>query len=562
MSDVFFSIDNNILTLGNKLFSTSFPNVISASATVADAHGLSKEYLEIKALRADGSSTLFCVWADLPLVYMPEYREEALFRIVGEHWIIRNVRLRAFTDDNDTLAEENEVSFFRGMLKGERHGELFFFEDVETGNALVAISEAPDYYDTTLAVKDYVARIDNDGNGLALGFCKHGECEELCREYLRHARIYDRLVTMSNTWGDCNSGSRVCEKFIMDEIDAAENIGVDIVQIDDGWQMGDTAWRSQRNDRNEKMFEGDYWLCNKKRFPNELSPVVEYAKGKGIRTGMWFAPYSKDNFSHLERDLAVLRNAYEEWGIRFFKLDMYRVGSAADRDRMLLLLRKIHDLGNDVTVQMDVTRYERLNYLCGREFGTVFVENRYTKTANSFPHRILRNLWTISRYIPASRFQFELINPDLNTASYAEADEFAPRHFDMSYLFATVMLSNPLFWMELQFLGAERREQLRGIMSVWKEHRDFLAGADVLPIGEKPSGRSITGFYVSKNGRPEYLLLFRENTSRSSARILLDIPDVDTDILSSNRECSVTVKDGVINAEFNDIRTYAFVKLK
>ena len=562
ISDIYFSVEGDTLTLGNKLFSTSFSHVVSATAKVSDCKGLSEEFLEISAVRVGGGITRFCLWADLPVVWLPEYREEQLLRLVGEHWIIRNVRLRAFTDDNDTLAEENEVTFFRGMLKGERHGELFFFEDVETDRAVVAISEAPDYCDTTLSVNDYTARIDNDGNGLALGFCKRGECEWLCREYLRHARRYSCLVTMSNTWGDCNSSSRVCESFIKEEIDAAEDIGVDIVQIDDGWQMGDTAWKCQRNERNERMFDGDYWVCNRERFPDELSPVVAYAKDRGIRTGMWFAPYSKDNFSHLDRDVAVLRKAYDEWGIRFFKLDMYRVGDAASRDRMLRLLNEIHSFGNDVTVQMDVTRYERLNYLCGREFGTVFVENRYTKTANSFPHRILRNLWTISRYIPSSRFQFELLNPDLNTDRYAENDIFAPKHFDMSYLFATVMLSNPLFWMEMQFLSSERREELRGIMSVWKEHRETLAIADVLPIGEKPSGRSITGFYVSVKGEPAYLLLFRENTDRTSARIPIGLAEAQTEILSSNRECRVSVKDGFIDAEFEDIRTYAFVKLK
>lgn len=560
-SDCFFSVKNGFLTVGNTLFATSFSDIISAEASYDDCQGRSEKFLVVTATKVDGSLCRYCIWPDLPMVWIPEYREPVLFTFESEHWMIRNVRLRAFTDDNDTLAEESEVTFFRGMLKGDRHGEMFFFEDPESDNAVVVISEAPDYAQTTLSVKDYKATLENGGNGLALGFCKRGQCEILTRSYLRHARKYSRLVTMSNTWGDCNSSGRVCEEFIKREMDAAEDIGVDIVQIDDGWQMGDTAWRSVRNEMGERQFDGDYWAVNYDRFPNELSPVVEYAKGKGIRTGMWFAPFSKDTFSHFDRDVAVLKKAYDEWGIRFFKLDMYQVKNSADRNRMLDILRAIHSFGDDVTVQMDVTRYERLNYLCGREFGTVFVENRYTKTGNSFPHRILRNLWTISKYVPASRFQFELLNPDLNVGSYKESDPFAPVKYDMSYLFATVMLSNPLFWMEMQFLSPERRDQLRGIMSVWKEHRDALALADVRPIGEKPSGRSLTGFYATADGKPAYLLLFREVTDRDTAEFSLPVGDLNAQVLSSNGSVSVEVKGGKVYAKFDAPRTYAFIKL-
>jgi hypothetical protein len=131
----------------------------------------------------------------------------------------------------------------------------------------------------------------------------------------------------------------------------------------------------------------------------------------------------------------------------------------------------------------------------------------------------------------------------------------------MSYLFATVMLSNPLFWMEMQFLSEERRDQLRGIMSVWKEHRDILAKADVRPIGEKPCGRSITGFYVTSEGKPAYLLLFREATDRDSAEIDLPVGDLNTEVLSSNGNVNVEIRNGRAYASFDAPRTYAFIKL-
>ena len=290
-------------------------------------------------------------------------------------------------------------------------------------------------------------------------------------------------------------------------------------------------------------------------------PLTEKAKKLGVKVGVWFIPSSRHCFERIEKDKEVLTKLYNEFGVRFVKLDLYQAVSKVHTDKFLEILRHIHSLGDDITVQMDVTRHDRLNYLCGNEYGTIFVENRYTKTANSFPHRVLRNLWTISKYEPSNRFQFELINPDLNQSSYREGDPFAPVNYDMDYLFASVMLSNPLFWMEMQFLSKERRAQLTPLMEIWKQHRHILAKADVMPIGEIPSGKSNTGFYISKDSKPEYLLLFREANDRKKAVFTLPVDKADAEVLYSNADVKVKIENGVAIAEFSKPRAYAFIKL-
>ena len=553
-----YFVQDGILTVENDLFSTTFSGVASASSRpVTDC--LSVPYLEITAEKIDGSKGCYCLWEDLPVVRMPEYREETLLTLEGEHWIIRNIKLAAFTDENDTLTEEGRAHLFQRNLK-PRTGEIFFFEDPETDRALVIVSEAPDFQTTTLTVKKGAVVVENGGNGLMLGFCKRGECEALCRNYCRHAMNRTSLETMSNTWGDRNSTARVRLDFVLREVDAAEDMGVDIVQIDDGWQLGSTA-TCPRDEKRRRIFAGDYWLHDPDRFPEGLAPVSAAAAEKGIKVGMWFAPDSHDDFALLERDIAVLRKAYFEWGIRFFKLDMYWVSTPTEQRAMLRLLKAIYEFGDDVSVQMDVTRNLRLNYLCGREYGTVFVENRYTYTANSFPHRILRNLWTIGRYLPASRFQFELINPDLYSEKYRPEDPFAPQKYDMDYLFASVMLSNPLFWMEMQFLARERRDQLKRVMPQWKKHRQALATGDVMPIGDLPTGRSFTGFCVSSGERAEYLLLFREVTDGDTFEFSAPVNGGTPEILASNGTVSVELSHGTVRATFSKPRCYAFVKI-
>lgn len=557
-SKCFYSVENGEMTIGNQLFSKTISD-ISFATVINQTDSLSVPFFTVLADR-NGEKLEYRMWEDLPILYMPHFSDNNLLTLKSEHWILKNVKLHAFTDDHDTLTTENEYGLFRMMLD-TCNGEIFILENPEDGKGIVIISETPDYQTASLTVKDGIVNVENGGNGLALGFCKMGECEALCREYYRHARAPKELVTMSNTWGDCNGFSRVCQEFALKEVDAARELGVDIVQIDDGWQTGSTADTTRRDCLGRREFYGDFWDLDYSRFPDTLKIVSDYAANDGIKVGMWFAPESHDGFALLDRDIAILKKAYDEWGIRFFKLDMYWIESDTDRDRFLKLLSEIYAFGDDVAVQLDVTRYSRINYLCGRQYGTVFVENRYTKTHNSFPHRILRNLWMIGKYIPTSKFQFELVNPELNKEEYAPADPFAPSLYDMDYLFATVMLSNPLFWMEMQFLPEARRERLKYVMDIWKQHRSVLSKADVKPIGDKPSGRSFTGFYVSRDNKPEYLLLFREVTEESET--VIKCPGVygNTEILASNTNVTVEIKNGCIHAAFSKPRSYAFVKL-
>ena len=167
----------------------------------------------------------------------------------------------------------------------------------------------------------------------------------------------------------------------------------------------------------------------------------------------------------------------------------------------------------------------------------------------------------LGRYLPTSKFQFEMINPELYTECYPEGDPFVPSLYGQDYLFASVMLSNPLFWQEMQYLPQARRDELNPIMKVWKAHRAELADADVLPIGEKPSGRSFTGFYVSRQSVPKYLLLFREVTEHDSVCMKAPVHATDARLLISNADAKINVSNGKIEVQLSKPRSYAFFEL-
>ena len=494
------------------------------------------------------------------ILFLPNGGEK-LLAIVGTHWKIRAVSLYAFSDDSDMLTKENEYIYFYKRPQKPIEGNIFFLDHILSGESIFIASESPDFVCPTLTVSLGEVRLENGGNAVAIGWGKTSEIESICRAYYRNAIVHKLPQTMSNTWGDRHGTERVCRDFVLREIEAAKEIGVDIVQVDDGWQIGQTASPNIRNELGRRCFRGDFWEVDRQRFPNGMEEIGKAAREAGRKFGIWFAPDSENNYALLERDIAVLKRAYDEWGVRFFKLDMYWIDSNENRDQFLKLLNTIYSFGDDVSVQLDVTRDRRINYLCGKEYGSIFVENRYTKSANSYPYRILRSLWGFSKYLPTIRLQFELVNPDLCTTAYAEDDVFAPSHYGMDYLFATVMLSNPLFWMELQFLPEERRRELAPVMKVWQSIREDIATADVSPLGERPDGRSLTGFAVRGQER-SYLLLFRELTDRDTLEWDLEAPAEIVGTVISNTEVSANTDGNRIRVRLADPRGYALIEVK
>lgn len=94
-------------------------------------------------------------------------------------------------------------------------------------------------------------------------------------------------------------------------------------------------------------------------------------------------------------------------------------------------------------LNLDVTAGRRGGYFSYSKYGNIFLENRYTDWQNYYPYWTLRNIWTISKYVPAERLQIEFLNNDRNTEKYGD-DPFAPAKYDIRYLFATTMAAQPL----------------------------------------------------------------------------------------------------------------------
>jgi len=549
------------LVIGNELISMTLNNVSVSEKGFSDNQGLSEKFMTVRCV-SDGVENEYNIWEDISVIEMPMHNGVFELPIKGNNYTLRTVKFAAVTDYHDTLTSESVYFMFRGAIP-KRTGNIFYLDDPLMRESFVFISTAPDCVSASFEVSDGKVKINACGYGIVYGKCKTKETEELCRAWYRHKCKPTKLYTMANTWGDYNGYSRVADDFIKKEIDAASQIGIDALQIDDGWQKGCTDDPTIRDEKNRRTFKGDFWELKKERFKNGMEEMRDYAKENGVELGLWFAPDSQNCYERLERDISVLKAAYDNWKMRYFKFDMLYVENMEMYKAFEKMLSKVYSFGNDVFVQLDVTNGIRCGYLAIAQYGRIFVENRYTKLRTSYPHRVLRNLWNICKYVPACKFQFELINPTLNADQYDSDDVFAPINYDMDYLFAVTMMSNPLVWMEVQFLPNEQREQLKRVLPVWKEIREELAKSDVEPIGQRPDGCQVTGFAAhTADSKKTYLLLFREVTDETTFTYSAEKTIKCVKLLASNGNVMYNAEGSSINVHFDKMRSYALVELE
>ena len=125
----YFTISEGTLTVGNTLFSRSFLGICEANAEYITPNSRALPYLEVTAKKEDGSACRYQLWEALPVVRIVEGATDPLLVLEGEHWMLKSIKLNAFTDNRDTLVEENEHNFFRKGLFAPVEGEIFFLEE-------------------------------------------------------------------------------------------------------------------------------------------------------------------------------------------------------------------------------------------------------------------------------------------------------------------------------------------------------------------------------------------------------------------------------------------------
>jgi len=352
----------------------------------------------------------------------------------------------------------------------------------------------------------------------------------LLHDYHRAVRVFmpvqDAFI-MSNTWGDRSKDSRVTEAFVARELQAAAALGIDVCQIDDGWQKGVTVNSVLAESTGEGRWGdyysggGDFWRVHPERFPRGLAPVVELAAQLGVRLGLWYSPDAAGHYANWRRDAATLLELHRTYGIGHFKLDGIDLVSSTGTCRLLELMRTVAcETRGAVRFNLDMTAQRRLGYYASAPFGNLFLENRYTDWGNYYPHWTLRNLWSLAPYVPVQSLQAEFLNVSRNAEAYAD-DPLSPAACGLAYAFGVTAFASPLAWMELSSLNEKQSALLAAILKAIRPHREAIAGGHILPLGDEPTGTGWTGLQsiaeredsdgaTSETG---YLLIVRERNN-------------------------------------------------
>jgi alpha-galactosidase len=476
-----------------------------------------------------------------------------------DHMVLRDLHCRwtsiQFLDQTDT--NNNLVNRDTGLLyvneKRSLQGNLLFLTKTLHESGLLIIKEGPtplgEFGNSSMEFRFRGKRLSLEGTGISEEDLQQTQETtsygvtvgvydgsmlggfDLLHRYHRNLRAHnsDRdSFMMSNTWGDRSKDGAISESFLIKELQAAAALGLSIMQIDDGWQKGVTSNSVHAATKaNGGLWsdyysgDGDFWEVHPDRFPGGLEPIVSLAKELRVALGLWYSPDSVHDFMNWEKDIATLLHLYRTYNIRAFKLDGIEIRSKLGEIRLLNMMRYVQKATNgQVDFNIDTTAQKRLGYFGQTQYGSIFLENRYTDWKNYYPHWTLRNLWMLAPYLPSSRLQLEFLNVNRNLDNYAE-DPLAPYTCGQVYAFAATAFSNPLAWMELTRLAEQQMDCLsRTIQALKPYHAEILAG-QVLPIGEEPSGASWTGLQSICSPTHGYVLIFRELHESDSAAMKL-----------------------------------------
>ena len=379
---------------------------------------------------------------------------------------------------------------------------------------------------------------------------------------------------LSNNWGGGYSDSKLNEDYAMREIEAAAKLGVEVVELDDGWQKGRSSNSLLIKNRKKEgvwngywAFDANFWDADPVRFSRGLQPLAAAAKSRGMDFGLWFGPDSSNDAANWERDADRLIEYYRSTGIRYFKIDSMKSFTPLALSRQRAMFDKILATSNsNVVFDLDVTAEIRPGYFGLPDIGTLFVENRYAKHSSWWPHQTLRNLWTLSHVVDPVRLRMEFLDPKQHADRYAKrfpGSPLRPELWKGDAVFATVMMSSPLAWMEMQGLEPQTVKEMSSLIARWKLERDRMHTGTTFPVGEKPDGFSWTGFVTeAADGNGGYALLFRECNAVSDFEI-----DITPYVKASNAEViagdgTAKIKGGKLAVTIPEKLGYLWLKLK
>lgn len=298
------------------------------------------------------------------------------------------------------------------------------------------------------------------------------------------------MMIIHDTWGPADpGGSQFTEEdFVLKEIPMLADLGVDVIRIDDGWQIN--PWQGDK----------EVFLP---RYPDGWKNIKASCEQNDVKLGLWVAIQRAK-----QEDL--LYNV-KEANVVTWKIDFDHLNDRAAFENRFTKIREIMKAAWMKTQFSFCPEYNhpRYGWYYAKEYGSIYFQNIQEALPEHLimvPYHVLRQNWLMSKYFNGNKLQTMLQNPKRVDRRYSDA----PLH-GHGYCFAMGIPFVPVFFQSAQFLDEEGRQELKELIALYKEHRLNIFESYSFPIGETPDNESWSGFQFVNDGQNEgYLLLFRE----------------------------------------------------
>lgn len=329
-------------------------------------------------------------------------------------------------------------------------------------------------------------------------------------------------MVMANTWGSGGAfvvqgregaPAATSEARLLSEIESCADLGIDLLQIDHGWNFPPESQVASKSK--------NPWKPDQERLPNGWKPIREAAELNSIHLGLWFSFTAA-----LEDSESILENV-RALDLRRLKLDFMTLHTVDDVDRFRRTLESLSvKLPEGTAINWDVTEgVPRVGYFYAREFGNLFLSNRENgpgpmrqgSHVQFTPRLQLRDTWQLAHVMNLNQLQITVQDKDATPTDYSNASAYPH-----DYSLAIALMGIPLFFQETQFLTEESRNAQRRILKIYRDVRNAIWSHYVFPIGDEPNDFSCCGFQsIDESLESGFITLFREIHSPEDIK---DIP--------------------------------------
>jgi len=298
------------------------------------------------------------------------------------------------------------------------------------------------------------------------------------------------IMIINDTWGPANPGGGqfAQEDYLLKEIPLLSDLGVDVLRIDDGWQIN--PWGGEK-----EVFRPSY--------PDGWKKINEVCKKNKVKLGLWVAIQRAK-----QQDLLL---NLKEANVVTWKVDFDHLNNREAFENRFKNIREIMKSSWMKTQFSFCPEYDdpRYGWYYAKEYGSIYFQNIQEALPEHLimvPYHVLRQHWLMSKYFNSNKLQVLLQNPKRVDTRYSDADKHGH-----GYCFAMGLPFIPVFFQSAQYLDEAGRQELKSLISLYKEHREKMFDCYSFPIGETPTNASWAGFQFIKDKQDEgYLLLFRE----------------------------------------------------